>query len=73
MIIYPLQNQRIANGFANALTFYPNALTVCLKVLTICLNALTISSNTVTDCSYDLTVGPSNADFYLKDDCENHK
>ena len=73
IICYPLQNQRIANGFANALTFCPNALTVCLKVLTICLNALTISSNTVTDCSYDLTVGPSNVDFYLKDDCENHK
>ena len=60
MIIYPLQKQRIANGFANALTFCPNALKVCLNVLTICLNALTISSNTLTDCSYDLTVGPSN-------------
>ena len=73
IICYPLQNQRRANGFANALTFCPNALTVCLKVLTICLNALMISSNTVTDCSHDLTVGPSNVDFYLKDDCENHK
>ena len=28
--------------------------------LTICLDALTISSNTLKDCSYDLTVGPSN-------------
>ena len=60
IICYPLQNQRIANGFANALTFCPNALTVYLNVLTICLNALTISSNAVMDCSYDLTVGPSN-------------
>ena len=60
IICYPFQNQRIANGFANALTFCPNALTVCLNVVTICLNALTISSNTQTDCSYDLTVGQSN-------------
>ena len=66
IICYPLQNQRIANGFANALTFCPNALTVCLKVLTICLNALTISSNTVTDCSYDLTVGLSNVWLLLE-------
>ena len=66
MIIYPLQKQRIANGFANALTFCPNALKVCLNVLTICLNALTISSNTLTDCSYDLTVGPSNVWLLLE-------
>ena len=30
------------------------------------LNALTISSNTLTDCSYDLTVGPSNVLLVLE-------
>ena len=39
IIFYPLQNEWIANGFANALT-------VCLNVLTISLNVLTISFNT---------------------------
>ena len=38
IICYSLQNQRIANGFANVLTFCPTALMVCLNVLTICLN-----------------------------------
>ena len=74
IICYPSQNQRKANGFANALTFCPNALTVlCLNVLTICLNAFTISSNTLTDYSYDLIqLVHLTFDFYLKEDCENH-
>ena len=65
IICYPLQNKWIANGFSNALTFCPNALTVRPNPLTICLNALPISLNTQTECSYDLTVGPSNVWPYL--------
>ena len=57
IICYPLHNQRIANGFSNALTFCPNALTVGLNVLTICLKALTTSSNTLIY-------------VYLNEDCE---